>query len=248
MKFTANMDTKGLETTLKNLEQQLPFATAKALTQTGQLVKTAMRSAMQSRFDRPTPYTLNSLFLKPATKNNLVCEVGLKTFASKAAPPSVYLAPQVYGGPRQLKRSEVLMQRKHLIPNGMMWVPGSGATLDSFGNMSRGQIGQILSALSGYGEVGFLANKSFRRSARVNKTTDDIFVGVPNGGHLPLGVYIRTKQGHLKPLMIFIDHANYKILLPFGQIASTVYQTNFQDIFNQALRDALLPTSLSTAA
>jgi hypothetical protein len=60
-------------------------------------------------------------------------------------------------------------------------------------------------------------------------------------------VYLRTK-GHVKPVMIFIDHANYQVRLPFAQIATTVYDTNFQQVFNQALRDALILSPFLQAA
>jgi hypothetical protein len=240
MRVNAPMDTTGLEKTLNGWEKsQLPFATAKALTLTGQKVKAGITSAIQRSFDRPTPYTLNSVYLKPATKTNLVAEVELKNWASKGAPPSIYIAPQVFGGQRQAKNSEKIMRRAGVLPGGMFWVPGSGATMDRFGNMSRGQIVQIVSALKAFPETGYLANRSSRMGARTNKNSGNIFVGKPAGGYLPLGVYMRTKSG-LKPLMIFVNTPHYSKLLPFYETAREVYGANFQSIFNQALRDALI--------
>ncbi len=75
--------------------------------------------------------------------------------------------------------------------------------------------------------------------ARANKNAANIFVGKPAGGQLPLGVYLRTKSG-LKPLMIFVNTPHYTKLLPFYETAREVYGANFQTIFNQALRDALI--------
>lgn len=249
MKLTAIMDTSAMETTLKGWElNQLPFATAKALTQTGQRVRDAIRATMQVGFDRPTPYTLNSVYLQPATKTNLTSTVSLKNWASKGAPPSVYLAPQVYGGERQPKNSEKIMRSAGVLPGGMFWVPGSGATMNNFGNMSVGQIVQVLSALKSFPEVGYLANRSKRLGARANKNAANFFVGKPAGGKLPLGVYLRDSKGGLKPIMIFVNDPHYSVRLPFGQIASTVYGTNFQTIFNQALRDALILSPMLSAA
>jgi hypothetical protein len=189
------------------------------------------------------------VYLTPATKKNLVATVQLKNWASKGAPPSLYLAPQVYGGPRQAKNSEILMRRQGVLPGGMLWVPGSGATMNQFGNMSVGQIVQVLSAMKAFPQTGYLANRSKRLGARVNKNAANFFVGKPAGGRLPLGIYLRTKDGGLKPIMVFVSNAHYSIRLPFSQITTSVYQTNFQDIFNQALRDALiLSPSLSAAA
>ena len=233
MQIVLDVDTRNFESTLKGWEsKQLPFATAVALTRTAQATVPAMRKAMQASFDRPTPYTLNSLYVKPATKTNLVAEVRIKDQASKGVPPSVFLAPQIFGGARQPKRSEVLLQRKGVLPGGMLFVPGSGATLDSYGNMSRGQVVQVISALQANASAGFTANKSYRIGARRNLNTDGYFVGKPANGHLPFGVYLRTKTG-LKPIMIFVNHANYKPILPFYEVIGQVYATSFQGLFNQ---------------
>jgi hypothetical protein len=248
MNLTAAMNTANLENTLQGWEKtQLPFATAKALTLTGQKVKAGIRSAIQRSFDRPTPYTLNSVYLKPATKNNLVAEVELKNWASKGAPPSVYLAPQVFGGSRQPKNSEKIMRRAGVLPSGMFWVPGLGASTDRYGNISTGQIVQVISALKAFPETGYLANRSNRMGARANKNAGNIFVGRPAGGHLPLGVYLRTKDG-LKPIMIFINSPHYQKLLPFYETSREIYAANFQTIFNDALRDALILSPFLRAA
>lgn len=248
MKLGIAADTNQFETTLKGWElTQLPFATAKALTATGQKVKAAITASIKSSFDRPTPYTVNSVYLQPATKNNLVAEVNLKNWASKGTPPSVFLAPQVYGGSRQPKASEKLLQRKNILPGGMLWVPGSGANLDRYGNMSRGQIVQVISALQANSAAGYTANKSYRIGARRNYNTDGYFVGKPANGLLPLGVYLRTKTG-LKPIMIFVKSANYHPQLPFFDVANQIYAANFQTEFNNALRDALILSPLLRAA
>lgn len=248
MKINAEMNTLALEKTLSGWEKdQLPFATAKALTATGQKVKAAITESIKRSFDRPTNYTMNSVFLSPATKTKLVAEVNLKNWASKGAPPSVYLAPQVYGGPRQPKNSEKIMRKAGVLPGGMFWVPGSGATFDRFGNISTGQIIQVMSALKTFPETGYLANRSSRLSARTNKNASNFFVGKPAGGYLPLGVYYRTKSG-LKPIMIFVNQPNYNKQLPFFETAQSVYVANFQSEFTQALRDALILSPFVRAA
>ena len=241
MIISANMDTRSFETTLQGWEKiQLPFATSLALNRVGQTAKTALRGVMQEVFDRPTPYSLNSVMMIPSTKTNLVCEVKLKDLASKGVPPSVYLQPQVAGGNRQAKSSEVLLRRSGFLPDGMFYVPGSGAKLDQYGNMSSGQIVQILSALKSFPETGYLANRSSRQGARANKNATTYFVGKPAGGKLPLGIYQRKANDQLVPLMIFVDSPNYKPRLPFYSTVNAIYTANFQDAFTQALRDALI--------
>ena len=65
---------QGFDKTLANiagLQKQVRFAAAKALTQTAKKVQTRLIAEMGSQFDRPTPYTLRSTFVKPATKTEL---------------------------------------------------------------------------------------------------------------------------------------------------------------------------------
>jgi len=115
------------------------------------------------------------------------------------------------------------------------------------GNISSGQIVQVLSALKSFPETGYLANRSSRMGARANKNAGNFFVGRPAGGHLPLGVYYRTSIG-LKPIMIFVNQPQYHKQLPFFETAHNVYVANFQSEFNQALRDALILSPFVRAA
>lgn len=242
------MDTRQLERTLQGWEQkQLPFATARALTLLAtQHIKPAMRASMDRFFDEPTPYTLNSLSVTPATKARLYSVVEFKSTASKGTAPSIFLHPQVTGGSRVQKRSEQALQRAGVMPRGMLWVPGEGAKLNRYGNIQPSLLTQILSATRAFGEVGYLANRTTRSKAR-NKKALDIFVGRPGGGSLPLGVYARTRFG-VKPLLLFIAKAQYKARLPFVRIATDVYESDFAAVFDKCLRDALVLQPFLAAA
>jgi hypothetical protein len=247
--MSANMDTSGLEKTLTGWEKnQLPFATASALTKTAKLVQVAEAAAMRRVFDRPTPFTLNSTVVKPATKSNLIAQVILKNANQKGAPPSVWLNPQVEGGNRQAKRTENLLRQKGLLPGGMFYVPGMGANLNRYGNWNAGELIKVMSALETLPETGYLANKSSRLGARVNANAGTYFVGRPGVGSLPLGVYQRQSDGTLKPIIIFVKTPHYHKLLPFYDIAREVYGSSFQAQFNIALRDALILSPLLRAA
>ena len=75
------VEIQGLKTTLALLgdqARQVPFATALALNATAQGVKAAGIDSMRREFDRPKPITLNSLFIKPATKAQPQAEVFVK--------------------------------------------------------------------------------------------------------------------------------------------------------------------------
>ena len=64
-------------------KKQVTFATRVALTRTAQLASANLKHEMRDIFRSPTPYTLSSLFVRPATKTNLTAEVKLKDFAAK---------------------------------------------------------------------------------------------------------------------------------------------------------------------
>ncbi len=118
---------------LNNLANEIPFAASKALNDTAKEVKQEEVREIDRVFDRPTPYVKNSLYVYPSSKTKLVAEVSFKDRQQKI------MAPHVYGGTRVMKRSEKLL--------GEYYVPGQGARLNQYGNMSPGQVTQVLSAL-----------------------------------------------------------------------------------------------------
>src|ERR1035437_173058 len=241
MKLSVNMDTSGLEKTLRDWElRQLPFATASALTATAKRVQVATVAEMRKVFDRPTPFTLNSTVVRPATKSKMFAELILKNANQKGAPPSVWLEPNIEGGVRQAKRTETMLRSKGFLPSGMFCVPGLGADLNRYGNISAGQLIKVMSALQAMPEQGYLANKSERLSARVNANAGTYFVGKPAGGYLPLGMYQRMPDGKLKSILVFVKTPHYHKILPFYELAREVFGSNFQAEFNKALRNALI--------
>ena len=221
-----------------------------AINSTAHAVRQAARVEMSRAFDRPTPYTLNSLFLKYATDRDLSAVVWLKDerAAGKGTPATKYLAPQIEGGARRMKRFERALKVKGLLPDGMFAVPGAGAKLDAYGNMSRGLIVQILSALgaaeinrAGLPASGYDANRTASSIKRRGKKLAQFFVGRPGGGRLPLGVWQRStsdfgrKGGRIRPVLIFVKALQYKARFRYFEVAEATVKTEFP----RRLRDAL---------
>ncbi|MFA5517382.1 MAG: hypothetical protein WDA20_13980 [Desulfuromonadales bacterium] len=226
---------------LDQLGKQATFVLAKTLTNTGQMVKKEVTDEMRKVFDRPTPYALRSLYLSPATKTRLETKVWFNEFGGKGTPATKFMAPQVYGGIRGLKRSEKLLQRVGILPPGMVWVPGRGARLDAYGNISPGQITQILSVLSAHREVGFKANIT-SRSRRTNRKPRDYFATSGRGdgpNPLPAGVWEKRRDGGVKPILIFVRQSSYRPRLPFHQIAEATVRANFSRLFHQNMDQAM---------
>ncbi|AXK40860.1 hypothetical protein DWG20_09340 [Crenobacter cavernae] len=245
---------------LSDLEKrQLPFAMARALTLTAQDVKRAEIAEMQRAFDRPTKYTLNSLYVKPATKRDLRAWVWLKYDAGKGTPADKYLAAEIQGGGRKTKRFERALQQAGVMPRGMFAVPGSAAQKDAYGNMSRGQIVQILSYLRAFGEQGYKANMTDRRRGSLAKGNAkkgvrgfQYFVLRERHGKLPPGIYKKTaysgadaarvahlQGGGAKPVVIFVKSPGYSRRFKFFEVAGRTVRERFTANFDQALADAL---------
>ncbi|MFS8973871.1 hypothetical protein PO002_05055 [Cupriavidus necator] len=228
------------------LGRQFPFAVAKGLTQTALDAKQRLVGEMARRFDRPTPYTLNAIYIRSATKQTLEARVWVKSDAGKGTPAEKYLLPEVYGGERRLKRYERSLQSAGILPAGKATVPGSAAQLDAFGNLNRGQIVQLLSYFRAFGEQGYRANMTDKRRDSLAKGRPSkglrgfsYFALSQPDGKLPAGIYRkdaystaeRARIGHLqrgaaKPVLLFIDAPQYSSRFPFFDLVGEVVGTN----------------------
>ncbi len=229
-------------------QKQVKFATRVALTRTGQKVKAAEEHEMRDVFRNPTPFTMSSLFLKPATATNLVAEVKIKDFAGKGTPASVFLAAQIKGGTRGQKRFERALQSIGALPSGYRVVPGAGAKMDAYGNMNRGQIVQILSYFKAFPDAanaGYAANMTDKRKASLARGTAKkqgfaYFVGRP-GDRLPLGIYQRLNFARgtaIRPVMIFVSSVTYEPIFDFEYVANRVIDAEFGGEFARAYLEA----------
>ncbi len=99
----------------------------------------------------------------PARKDRLEARVWFKDEADGAQPASVWIAPEVYGGPRRNKPAELQLRAKGILPEGKYVVPGAGADLDRYGNIKRGQVTRALSGIRGFSQAGYNANAALTR-------------------------------------------------------------------------------------
>ena len=108
-----------------NAREQIPYATARALTMTAREVATAETAALSEHLDRPTPFTQRAIGTASASKGNLAARVFVKDIQA------AYLSLQVTGGIRLPKRRALVL-------------PGSGQRVNQYGNLPRNKLRELL--------------------------------------------------------------------------------------------------------
>ena len=225
------VDVTGVESLQRDIERagkQLPFALALALTRTAEMVKLEESKEMQRVFRSPTPYTLDALYLKRATKTRLEAEVWVKDASAKGTPATKYLLPEVYGGARNVKRFEALMRARGYMSANEYVVPAEGAQLDAFGNLNRGQLQKILSQLqASFDPLQRETATSRKRKARRRTRGGRYFIGgAPGRGqHLARGVWERLTTGFgsgVRPVLLFVRQPRYVPRFKFFEVAQRV--------------------------
>jgi len=171
MLLDVRVDLKEAERYLVGLRKdQIPFATAYALTRTAKDAQANIVQTMERVFDRPKPYTLNGTYVKPANKRDLTALVKLKDGylgdageKSKKGTPDKYLAAEVKGGARRPTGFERLLISQGMMPPGYYAVPTNFAPKDAYGNVPAGVYTRVMSQL----EIG----DEFQRKSRNPKRT-----------------------------------------------------------------------------
>jgi len=217
-------------------KRQMPFARVVAATRSAKVAQADLKAAMPQVFDRPTRFTVNSLWTSPATKANPVAEVFFKDAIPRERAAGEYLKPQVHGGPRPLKRFERrLRDRGHLRP-GEFVVPARGFRLNRYGNVSAGTIQKILSNLGA--QRDFEQNTTAKSAKRRGPKAAVYFVPRSNA-RLPRGIYERRGK-RIKAVFVFVRQPVYRARFDFYGIgmasARRAYPVEFQKALAQAVR------------
>jgi len=242
---------------LTDLERnQLPFATALALTRTAQVVAEDIRAEMGVVFDRPTPATLNSLYIQSATKQKFEARVWIKDGRSvngkgnvvgregswgKGRAASTWLTPEIYGGPRNDKGIEKMLRRKGVLKQGQYIVPGSRMELDAYGNIPKGTLNKIISGASLFTEEGYSANATGSKRSRAKGNAKRYFV-MHNAKREPFAVAERTGNGRsgLRVVLAFAGRTpRYRKTLNFFEVAERTAQRELPRQFELAMAQAM---------
>lgn len=272
------VDVKGIDAQAARLrglaEKKIKLAAVAALNDAAFAGAQAGRREIASVFDRPTPFISRSpVYFKAGLSGGKVRVPGafdirgaglLQTLQSdrmeavvdlsgegnkQGINPQMVLAAQIKGGGRRHKRHELALQSAGILPSGMAIVPGDAAKIDQYGNMSAGQIVQIISWFRGFGEQGYKANTTDKGRAakgRDNKRTGargfQYFALQQKRGKLLPGVYqrIQTAFGSaVKPVMIFVRQPQYRAKFDFYGVTTRAAEEEFSKAFPRYLKQML---------
>jgi hypothetical protein len=260
---------KGLEEVVANMDDlaksQLPFAMKEAINKSTEDAHEAIKKQMLSSIaGGPTAWTLNSLYIKYATKTKLASEFGYKdknsirvttTNKGQGTPAAYYMAPNIEGGQRNLKGFELALQQYGILPKGMYVAPGAACPLDANGNIPHSFIMQIISYFKASERwKGHLSNITDKRKAALAKGSKksgfgyEYFASYGPGTrsgrqHLPAGIYKRVSfsQGSaIKPIMMFTKSPSYQKRFPFFEVAQQTINATLMTRFDESMKEALL--------
>ncbi|MBF0260444.1 MAG: hypothetical protein HQL97_01230 [Magnetococcales bacterium] len=243
--ISVSFDPRQMKLVRDEAEKQVRFATSVAINRTASVAKDALKVEMAKVFDRPNPFTMNALKFNIGNKNKPKATLWFKDrfwyadgeFLTGESRYKHYLEPQVYGGSRPFKNFEAALYKHLHLPKGWFAVPGMHARLDRYGNMSSGQIVQILSGLRVFGEVGYIANRSRRAGAKRTKTNSIEYVVVHPGEAKKPGVWIRRKD-KFELVLAFVKTVRYQKRFDFFGVANKTIQREIGAQFKKALADA----------
>lgn len=212
--------------------RQLPFVLALAATETAKLVKSGTRKVMSQRLDRPTEYTLNSIFTVPANKTGKSAVVGYKDKGSGVTAGDFMQTP-VRGGVLKAKRLDKALQARGLLKNGQRAIP-LPAIMNDEGNVKGRLVKRILKSLDA-------SSSGTAPKRRKSSKASSYFVAEVGGTN---GIWERKIVGAgdegIRPVFIFSDEApRRRKVLPFFAVAENIVKANYMREFSSALDHAI---------
>lgn len=220
--------------------RMIPYAAATALTRCAKQAQTEdLPAEMRKVFSNPVPYTLNALRIEPATKDNLMARVMVKTGAhAPGVAPENFLFPEVEGGVRKHKGLEMALRYQGVLSPTQYAMPGAAAKLDAYGNVSGAQVRTILNALKGIRAASSTRDRATGTKLRKGRRlANDMFVGQPQGGGRPDGIW-RREGKRLRALFVFTSDApDYSVRLDFSGTVQRVALARFRPEFERAIAD-----------
>lgn len=207
---------KELQRDLKDFsERRVKAVVATALTRTAAQTRKIWQNQINTVVQGPTPLTSKAVVFKGAKADKLEASVSLAKGGGRAN-PSEYLRPQEFGGGRNVKKFERALISAGAMPSGYITVPGSAAKLDSFGNVSRGQLVDVIRALGSQYSPGYQrvisksTNKRLAAQARSGRQYIAVSPADAKRFKVSAGIYERMADGSRKAIFLFKNGVTYR--------------------------------------
>ena len=214
-------DVRQLQRTLDDFaRKQVPFAAAQALTALARKVQAAEKAMLQEQLKDPLPFTVNSVRVKAARKNDLRATVYVQDITA------AYLQPFILGG-------------KHkLIGKGVTWLNPKHIKLNAYGNIAAGTLARLKARSDIF--IGPVKTKAGVVNGIWQRPKS-------SRGKLRAGTFgkkgrIAATTGTLTLLARFGDALQVKQHLPWFERAEMIVRRDFRREF-----DAALATAIATA-
>lgn len=183
--ITIKVDTSQVQNRFAELKRKLPKVMAATVNTLASQIKSSTIDEMKSKFKGGTSgWVLNSFAVKKATSSSPTATV----FYNRGRH---FMEIQVDGGTRPQKAADSLLINKGVMGSGDKYLPGKGAQLDQFGNISPGIRSKVLSYFQTY--TG--KNARNNRKGKTNRAGDQFFALKETKGKLHAGIYKRVSTG-----------------------------------------------------
>lgn len=205
---------KDLSSQLRQLQKQIPFATAQAMTKVVRQIEAAQKTAFEQNLDNPTPFTVKSVGSVGARKNSLRAKVFVRDTAAG------YLEPFEFGGAHKL--------------NGGALLNPKDIKLNKYGNLPRNKLSQLKAKPNVFiGDVGGV-NAVWQRKKPKTKKGKKRAKRSPNGTRRD-----KIKQPAPKLLIRFGDALPVKPTLGYMDRANTMANALLPSALHQAIAEAI---------
>lgn len=196
------------------------LALADALNHTANQARIALRVDMEDVFKSPTPWVLNSIFMKSATAASLEAALWVKDGKLPGASRGFdeWFNPQVAGVSRLSKGWEKALRARGILPAGSFIIPTASTPRDGRGGIKRKWMQDLVKSFSGGGRGAFFVIKR---------------------GRYPIGIAERLGEGR----------KNIRVVLQFSR-AAPLYRERFKFhavVRRVAENDAQLETNINKA-
>jgi hypothetical protein len=234
-------------------DRRFANAVSTSLTRAAKEMGIEWQEQIERRLDRPAPRTKSATTFLSATAQTLQSKVLVKDQMA-GTPPATYLNPQERSGSRRAKKFELALQASGAMPRGYVLVPGRGAQLDSYGNVSRSQIIAMITQLGSDYSPGYqrVIPKTVAGRLRVMAKRGKSYIAVQPEEEKQLGVsagiYERSNDGALRAVFLFKRTVRYRKTLDLERTAAEKAPAIVAEEFQRAVRESFARLKAQQAA